>query len=106
MSTHPVITPTCADHRRRWHDLGERGWPDHAALEYPHGHRVALGEGGMRRSEVARRVAVGGAYLLAAGLFGGERTPYSLRMNSRYRQVTRQRSERVRCAPPVRQPRA
>jgi hypothetical protein len=53
MSTHPAITPTCADHRRRWHDLGERGWADHAALEYPHGHRVALGEGGMRRSEVA-----------------------------------------------------
>src|SRR5580693_1335914 len=53
MSTHPAITPTCANHRRRWHDLGERGWADHAALEYPHGHRVALGEGGMRRSEVA-----------------------------------------------------
>lgn len=53
MSTHPAITPTCADHRRRWHDLGERGWADHAALEYPHGHQVALGEGGMRRSEVA-----------------------------------------------------
>jgi hypothetical protein len=53
MSTHPAITPTCADRRGRWHDLGESGWADHAALEYPHGHRVALGEGGMRRSEVA-----------------------------------------------------
>jgi len=89
MSTHPVITPTCADHGRRWHDLGERGWADLAALEYPHGHRVALGEGGMRRSEVARWVAVGAAYLLVARLFGGERTPYSLGTNSRYRQVTR-----------------
>ncbi len=67
MSTHPVITPTCADHGRRWHDLGERGWADLAALEYPHGHRVALGEGGMRRSEVARWVAVCAAYLLVAG---------------------------------------
>jgi hypothetical protein len=54
MATHPIITPTCADHRRRWHDLGGRGWADHAALQYPHGHRVALGDGGVHRLTAAK----------------------------------------------------